>query len=241
MKADAKKSNAVGVSSKPLVGRAPLIDSIKEQWNSANGFAQSVHVAERLRDTVFTEAENRRLEHDFDRLFPYALWQKVRGGTARQAIVAVCVATGFMSEEVGRALLKKYGETPMGDEASLEAAIAEGGLVFVEWPREVYWEKNRLDIDWSRLSQPWSFFLQLATLGNAGLGLDVATFRGPESAHGSSLRSLKGRLVNLPGFPPDLKAHVKRAGRGTYTLRTLKGRIRVLWLKSSEKLIESPT
>jgi hypothetical protein len=48
------------------------------------------------------------------------------------------------------------------EESAIDDAIATGNLVLLEARREVYWQKERIDVDWNKHKRPWEFLWKLA-------------------------------------------------------------------------------
>ncbi len=209
---------------------AKKVDLVKERWLRVRAMAYS-HMSTQHLLPFFTDREKRALAEDIDKLSPLALWQKVRGGSDRQAAIGISVAIGEFHYLVGADLLKQFGETPYAPPSdrgpALEDAIEEGGLVIVEGLRDVYWKTNSLDIDWFKKKQSWSFLLQLASKALRNFPLAANEFLGDNCLKPDSIKTVKLRLVKLEGLPEDLKALIVPSGARQYRLNLQPAKIRI--------------
>ena len=136
------------------------------------------------------------------------------------AAVEINIEIGALTRAAGRSILKWHGESPRVGEASLQDAIAGGGLVLVNVRRHLYWKKARVVIDWSRHENSWNFLFRIAKAAKLyKTGLDGVAFTEGFEAKIPSMRSIKSRLVNLEGFPNAIANCIEPTGqKGTYRL-----------------------
>lgn len=204
----------------------------REEWTTACLRAKVPAVALRLWYWVFAEGERQRLGGDLDAAYArhrgaVGMWRHLRGVSAPRAVVDVGVRVGLLDADRGRVLLQVLGEEPTDPDEAVAAAVAGGGLVLVEFPRQAYWEREPVDVDWGRHTASWSLLWEFARAAKAGEAVDKLTLQGGNSKDPRYLDKLKCRMVNAAGFPASLADRVVLAGRGTYLLKLAPSRIRV--------------
>lgn len=215
----------------------------KEEWTTAFQRVKGAAVAVRLWERVLTEADRRRLGGDLEAAYALhggavGMWRHLRGVTVPRAVVDVGVRVGFLDADGGRTLLRVIGEEPIDPAEAVETAVARGDLVLVEVMREVYWEGTLVGIDWRVNTAGWAFVWDLARASKAGAAVDAFTLRGGSSNDPKYVTKLKGRVVNVAGFPMTLADLVVPVGRGTYRLNLPPARIRVFERGSGDSLRE---
>ena len=120
---------------------AKTIDRLHEQAESACAYAVSMPAVDDLWTIVFTDAEKAVLQNDHGVVPAYRMWQKVRGGTEWQAVIAICMACCGMNEAIGRAILKRFDKPPLGD-AILKSAAKHRSTM------KRYWRRRSQKGDW---------------------------------------------------------------------------------------------
>jgi len=127
---------------------------------------------------------------------------------------------------------------PEGGDSSLEAKCRSQPLVLVmgRGRREVYWQGQRLDVDWSIHQAPWDL---LATLAERACSLQGADTFDLEGGRRSRLKDRRHRLIRF--LPASLNEKIHPAGRGTYKLALRPEEICLLQYAEAERLAELPT
>jgi len=147
---------------------------------------------------------------------------------------------GSVAEQVAGALLDvrplyRHGANP---DSLLEAKCRSQPLVLVmgRGRREVYWQGQRLDVDWSIHQAPWDL---LATLAERACSLQGADTFDLEGSRRSRLKDRRHRLIQF--LPASLNEKIQPAGRGTYKLALRPQEICLLQYAEEERLAELPT
>jgi hypothetical protein len=146
------------------------------------------------------------------------MWRKIHGGSIPQAVLAVGTALHLVDPTVANALLLEFGEAPDDSTTALEQAIATGGLILTEFPRQAWWRGKLIELDWVKQNRKWSFLFELARQSKVGVALDRLKIDADGSLAKSYLTKLKSTLIGLSGFPKDLGEAIESAGPGTYHL-----------------------
>jgi hypothetical protein len=120
----------------------------------------------------------------------------------------------------------------------LEAKCRSQPLVMVmgRGRREVYWQGQRLDVDWSIHQAPWDL---LAILAERACSLQGADRFDLEGGRRSRLKDRRHRLIRF--LPASLNEKIHPAGRGTYKLALRPEEICLLQYAEEERLAELPT
>ncbi len=136
--------------------------------------------------------------------------------------------TGRTSHAVARvaaavhALRGLYAGGPPGQTA-VEEAVAGGGLVVVAGRQEVFWDGQRVAIDWGRYQQPWRLLVALARAAPRGRAVGPVDLY-DRVVSGSTMPNLFSRLGKL--LPPRLRREITPGDEpGTYRLRPAAGRV----------------
>src|SRR5437899_4308762 len=125
------------------------------------------------------------------------MWARLRGVSAPRAVVDVAGALDFITPQTRHWLLRELGEVHDDPEEAIAAAVAAGGLVLVDRPREAYWAGARIAVDWQQRTALWDYLRQLAKCSKTGCAVDP-TELGAEGAPEAAVKQ-KSRLVGLPG------------------------------------------
>jgi hypothetical protein len=193
----------------------------------------------RLWERYLTPEDHERLGGDVQKAWrkygTAGMWAKLRGVTPQRAVMEVAKLIGLLRDEDYQWLLREIGEVVEVEEA-MSAAIADGGFVLVERPREAYWKGERIDIDWNRHSALWEFLWELARSSKSGQSIDALTFG--ESAGRDVVTKRKSRLSSMEKFPIDLIDLIEKRGRGSQQLVLPRERIRVFEVTGVESLGE---
>jgi len=205
---------------------------VREEFQTAYLRVKGTAAAEWLWDRVLTPPEREKLGGDLEVAYTQyrgavGMWMSLRGVSIPQAVVAVATRLGFLTAEIGLSILRTLGEEPDDPSERVEAAVAAGGLVLVEMPREAYWRGEPIEIDWARHTSQWELFWALARLSKGGGVVDAFALQERKEKDPGFVRKRKCRLVNANGFPQSLADLVVGAGRGTYRLDLLPTRIRL--------------
>lgn len=97
--------------------------------------------------------------------------------------------------------------------------------------REVYWEGDKVDVDWSRFKTRWEFIELLAAAAKSGFGTGSNDL---EESKGS-WKDARSRLKR--DLPPRLDELILPAGRNTYRLNLLSDEICILQGESVDQLV----
>jgi hypothetical protein len=200
---------------------------------------QAAISAARLWERILTERERQRLggvlEDAWRQYGTAGMWMNLRGVSAGRAVVDVAHALGFLDDAAWRWLLRELGEVHDDPEEALQAAIAGGGLVLIERPREAYWQGQPIAVAWDQRPALWDFFWELCRQAKAGHALDHTTFASTDVA---VVTKQKSRLRGTRGFPPTLATLIRPVGRGTQQLALPPQQIRIFEVVVNETLRE---
>jgi len=189
---------------------------------------QPLMAADRFWQRFLTPRNRERLGGDFkaaySRFGTAGMWAELRGISRERAVIEVAKTLGFLRDEDRDWLLGEIGECVDVDEA-IAAAICAQHLVVLEHVREVYWNGERIEIDWWNHDKPWGFISECARHGKAGRPVDRFTFG--ESAHRDVVTKRKSSLTKMEAFPVDLGDRIEPHGVGTQKLNLEPQRIRV--------------
>jgi len=147
---------------------------------------------------------------------------------------------GSVAEQVAGALIdvRPLYRGSADPDSLLEAKCRSQPLVLVmgRGRREVYWQGQRLDVDWSIHQAPWDL---LATLAERACSLQGADTFDLEGGRRSRLKDRRHRLMQF--LPASLNEKIHPAGRGTYKLALRPEEICLLQYAEAERLAELPT
>jgi hypothetical protein len=195
--------------------------------------------AERLWSRYLTLQDRQRLGGDIQKAYKKfstaGMWMKIRGVSFPRAIAEVAMKLGFLRQDDYEWLLREAGEIVEGEEA-LDVAIASGAFVLVQHPREAYWKRERINIDWHRQNVLWDFLWELGCAGKAGQPIDGFTFG--ENSNPEIVTKRKHRLSKLEEFPIDLIFAIESVARGTQQLKLPQAQIRVFQWDGADGLRE---
>lgn len=152
------------------------------------------------------------------------MWTRVKGVTKERAVVDVAKLIGLLWHEDAKWLLREIGEFADPEEAML-SAIDAGDFVLVENPRQAYWDKSKIGIDWKKYTALWGFLWDLGRRGKEMKSVERITFG--DHAHQDVVTKLKSRLTGKPEFPISLADKIQVAGRGAQQLNIPVERIRI--------------
>lgn len=187
---------------------------------------------------VLTEEERQLLGGSRSKAFPLGvagMWQKLHGCSEPRAVIESITALGMLSKHERKWLIEEIGESEDDVEAAIQAAVETGHLVLVARPREVYWNRQPIEIDWASKSTLWNYFWELASHSKRGVPLDQSAF-GDKPRDPNVLKKWKSRLFRTKGFPKDLKAKFGKAGTGTQTLDLPPAEIHLIQIVTTETL-----
>lgn len=204
----------------------------RRDWETAYLRVKGTAAALRLWDRVLSADDRRRLGGDLEAAYArhggaVGMWRQLHGVSVPRAVVAVAIAIGFLDTGTGQALLRALGEDPDNPADAVEAAVASGGLVLVEAPRQAFWEGEPVEVDWARHTSLWELLWALARASKGGGVVDAFALQERDARDRKFVTKRKCRLVNAPGFPLSLADSVVSAGRGTYRLDLPPASIRV--------------
>lgn len=189
-----------------------------------------------LWDRVLSAEDRRRLGDDFEAAYRMhrtaGMWAYLRGVSRPRAVVDVAYALGFATLHTRTWLLRELGEVHDSEEDALCAAVAGGGLVLRERPREAYWAGQEIPLNWEQRSALWNYFWCLCQCAKTGRELDY-TQLGEEVRPDAAVKQ-KSRLLRTPGFPAELGARIQRAGRGAQRLDVPAPQIRLFQVESQD-------
>lgn len=245
-----KGPNALGKSGKP--------QWLEDAWESAEGNALSTNAADFLWRHVFTTVERELLGNDlkaaYQALGPITMWQRIYGGTPRQAVVDIGIAAGFLSQQKGQSLLRHYGEMPSGypsanarttektvnaqDQDDCDLAIAKYLLVIHEGRRTIHWNGEPVEIEWYRFTALWAFLTDLARLARRGEALEPDLVEGLNSRSVKKLANLKWRLGQFEAFPAGLHQLIQSKRQRSYRLLIAPERIRIFEKRDADRSVE---
>jgi hypothetical protein len=190
----------------------------------------------RLWRKVLTEDERRRLGgSQAMALGVVGIWQKLHGCSEPRAVIEASIAVEMLSPLERKWLLKEIGEPEDDVDAATQTAVDTGNLVLIERPRQAYWKRQPIEIDWARKSTLWGYFWELASHSKRGGALDQTFFRN-EPGDPNVLIKWKNRLITLKGFPSSLRAKIVKAGTGTQKLDLAPAEIQLFEIVTTETL-----
>lgn len=216
----------------PKAGSADVIPLwARREWEAVILRVKGSVAAVRLWHHVLNPAERRQLGKDLDAAYAryrgaVGMWRHLHGVTVPQAVVAVAVRIGFLHADLGQTLLRVLEADPVEAIDAVEAAVNSGGLVLVETPRQAYWERKSIEINWVKYPSRWDLLWALARASKGGGSMDKRALS-ELSEDPKIVTKRKHRLVNTDGFPLSLADIVVPAGRGTYRIDLPRDRIRV--------------
>lgn len=204
----------------------------RRDWDTAYLRVKGKIASVRLWDRVLTAEDRQRLGKDLDAAYlrhrgAVGMWVFLHGVSVPRAVVAVAVRIGFLDVGTGQALLRALGEVSDDPEGTVDSAVAAGGLVLVEMPRQAFWGGELVEVDWARHTGSWELLWTLARVSKSGGVVDAETLQERHVTDPGFMRKRKCRLVKTDGFPTDLACLVVSVGRGTYRLNLPSSRIRV--------------
>jgi len=141
------------------------------------------------------------------------MWQQVRGGDRYSAVVKIAFCIGLLMQADYEWLLRLLGEATRSVSKHL---VASARLVIVEYPRELFWEHEKVEISWEAKPAVWNYLLTLAD-GAAKVEIVDRLSLGKEKEP-DYLSKMKSLLKRTSGFPPSLVDCIRPAGRGSQRL-----------------------
>lgn len=164
-----------------------------------------------------------------------SMWRHLRGGSEVRATIEVAYRLGFLTSQDSDWLVREYCEPPDEEDAVLQHAISTTKLVIVLSAKSVYWDGQKLDADWGKHKELWSYFTTLCESACVSQSVDGETFNRPGSKY---ITYSKSRLKSLKGFPPKLHQLIRTTGTGRQRLDLDPAQIRIFDHESSEVLRE---
>lgn len=198
--------------------------------------------AQNLWEDVLTDADRIGLGGDLAAAYQswgtVGMWAEVRGiSSLDRALVEVAYELGFLDELGRKRLLSELNQDESIVEQAIDDAVHSGHLVLVQSRMEAFWHGKRIEIDWTRRSKVWDFFLLLCENGKQGRSLDYLSFNGKyQSSYVSKTKSV---LRNDPNFPASLGKLIQPAGRYTVRLALPAHQIHIFSVASHDVLIET--
>jgi hypothetical protein len=216
----------------------------KTEFESIAASIQSNTAALRLWEQVLTGPERHRLGGDLAVAWcrlrgTVGMWQRLRGVSVPRAVADVALELGLIDDRRHRWLLREAGEVHDDAEAAIQQAVASGGLVLAERPREVYWHGKAIAVDWDRHGALWDYFWELCRHAKAGQPIDRMTF--PAATDPAVVAKYKCRLAAQRGFPRSLAVRIKPAGRYAQQLDVPPDQVRLFELVINETVKERTT
>ena len=180
-----------------------------------------------LWEKVFTPQERARLGDDLEAAYrsggAIQMWVTVYGCTYVRAVIDIGHKMNHLGSGDREWLLREFGEHLTAEEA-FEDAIQHDGLVLNSFTREIYWNGERIEIDWSHAAK-WAFMWELARHAKAGLPIDSMTFG--ENKKPDYVAKMKSELSSMDEFPLELAVLIEVVGKGTQKLRVCAEQIRL--------------
>lgn len=190
-----------------------------DEFNKLRHATAGFWTANRIWDRFLSPAQRRRLGDDVEKAHRShgvpGMWQKIHGGSLIQAVVELAVALGLASKLDGEWILREL-DVPTSVAERIQAAVRSGGLVLVEQDRQVYWRRAQVDVAWHRHASLWRFLWILCKESTQGRAIDWNNF--DEDAEPAYPSKRKSALKAQRGFPADLHALIKPAGKGKLKL-----------------------
>ncbi len=201
----------------------PVYDKLKETLLRVNNSSAATRLYERM-----AVAEQQEIASDWSRFHhtrtvedrehvtgvnTVGMWMHVKGVSQPRAIVDVGYCLNFLTESDRDWLLREIGEQPQ----SVDDAVLSLALVLDERERAVYWQGQRIEVDWYKRSALWTFLWTIAEQAQSGGGVDRTHFGEDKSPEYVS--KTISRLSNeVDGFPADLAVLMVSQGLGTARL-----------------------
>lgn len=210
----------------------PVSPEAMDEFNRLCRLINTTQAAQMIWTRAFSEAEREQLggnlEQSYARNLNWGAWSIVRGVSGERAAIEIAYFLGFTNETKRDWLLREFDEVSSDVEALIDAAQAAGHFVLVEQPREVYWQSEKVDIDWDRRDRLWSFLVRLAERGKVGAGVDRLDFG--ENVASNYVNDQKHKLTSQVKFPLTLADRIVRCGHGQQRLDLPPGQIRLFQL-----------
>lgn len=206
-----------------------LSQMVKDELNLAASRIRAAVCALRLWDRYFTPEDRKRLGGDVESAWyrcsgTAGMWVELRGVSRQRAVLDVAKLLGFLRDEDYAWLLREIGEFADPEEA-VSSAVDAGDFVLVENPRQAYWDKSEIGIDWKKYTALWDFLWELGRRGKEKKSVERITFG--DRAHQDVVTKLKSRLTGKLEFPISLADKIQVAGRGAQQLKIPVERIRI--------------
>jgi hypothetical protein len=191
--------------------------------------------AQRLWDGFLSLEERESLGDDcyeaYCRLGTVGMWLEVRAVTPPRAVLDVGNRLSLLDTYRYRELLRQ-----LGLDQEFEHAVKSSKLVLCKDPLAVYWQGDKLDVDWSRYYTRWEFLHVLC--GKAKRRSYVVPADVGDDMTPKKMRDRKKRLTEV--FPDiDAEIDAKRdVAHGVYALTLPPDDIRIFRRDETGELVE---
>lgn len=218
----------------------PINRKVVEELRAISLQVRPATSALRLWERALSEQDRARFAGDFATAYAehgtVGIWMKLRGVSPERALIEVAKKIGFISDETQDFLLRGAGEISDDPDTAIAKAVADGALVLVARPRTVYWQGEKIEVDWDAHGALWTYFFELCRSAKTTCPFDRLVFG--ETFHEDYLVKQKSRLSTFECFPLSLIDLIKPAGRGTQRLDIPPAKIRIFEVVTTESLRE---
>jgi len=168
-------------------------------------------------ERCFSAEERQELDNDFEHAFTtwrtVGMWRQVRGGDRYSAAVRIAYSIGRLSRPDHDWLLRLLNEA---QNSELDRLVASAQLVIVEYPRQLFWDHKKVEINWETKRAKWNYLMSLVECAIKGEIFDHFSLSGEKDAY--YLSKIKSQLTSLSDFPGSLADCIEPAGRGSQRL-----------------------
>lgn len=131
-----------------------------------------------------------------------------------------------VTDRIAKAIrtLRQLGDSSLVGRPEVQLAINAGGLVLTKQPHGVYWEAQRLEVDWDRKRCVWEFLLRLAEKARMGASVSERDLYAGSVSY-STMANRKLVLANC--LPKSLKEKIVPVRPQAYKLDLLRSQVHI--------------
>jgi hypothetical protein len=182
----------------------PINRKVVEELRAVSLQVRPATSALRLWERALSEQDRARFAGDFATAYAehgtVGIWMKLRGVSPERALIEVAKKIGFISDETQDFLLRGVGEISDDPDAAIAKSVADGALVLVARPRTVYWQGEKIEVDWDAHGALWTYFFELCRSAKTTRPFDRLVFG--ETFHEDYLVKQKISSIYVRVFSP---------------------------------------